>query len=53
MTFKLNEFSHLETVEDYHSFTDEYLTIRIEDKPLIYKKNVDVKYAMYTEFEKE
>lgn len=53
ITFKLNEFSQLETVEDYHSFTDEYLTIRLDDKILIQEKKVDVKYAMHTEFEEE
>ena len=53
MTFRLNEFSQFETVEDYHSFTDEYLTIRLDDKILIQEKKVDVKYAMHTEFEKE
>lgn len=35
MTFRLNEFSQFETIEDYHLFTDEYLTIRLEDKILI------------------
>ena len=53
MTFRLNEFSQFETVEDYHLFTDEYLTIRLDDKILIQEDKVDVKYAMHTEFEKE
>ena len=53
MTFKLNEFSQFETIEDYHSFTDEYLTIRLDDKILIQEKTVNVKYAMHTEFEEE
>ena len=53
MTFRLNEFSQFETVEDYHSFTDEYLTIRLDDKFLIQEKKVDVKYAMHTKFEEE
>ena len=53
MTFRLNEFSQFETVEDYHSFTDEYVTIRLDDKILIQEKKVNVKYAMHTEFEEE
>lgn len=53
MTFRLNEFSQFETVEDYHLFTDEYLTIRLDDKILIQEDKVDVKYAMQTEFEEE
>ena len=53
MTFRLNEFSQFETVEDYHLFTDEYLTIRLDDKILIQEDKVDVKYAMHTEFEEE
>ena len=53
MTFRLNEFSQFETVEDYHLFTDEYLTIRLDDKILIQEKKVDVKYAMHSEFEEE
>lgn len=53
MTFRLNEFSKFETVEDYHLFTDEYLTIRLDDKILIKEKKVDVKYAMNTKFEEE
>ncbi len=53
MTFKLNEFSQFETVEDYHLYTDEYLTIRLDDKILIREKKVDLKYAMHTEFEIE
>ena len=53
MTFRLNEFSQFETIEDYHSFTDEYLTIRLDDKILIQEKKVNVKYAMHTEFEEE
>lgn len=53
MTFRLNEFSQFETVEDYHLFTDEYLTIILDDKILIKKKKVDVKYAMNTKFEEE
>ena len=53
MTFRLNEFSQFETIEDYHLFTDEYLTIRLDDKILIQEKKVDVKYAMHSEFEEE
>ena len=53
MTFRLNEFSQFETVEDYHLFTDEYLTIRLDDKILIQEKKVDVKYAIHSEFEEE
>lgn len=53
MTFRLNEFSQFETVEDYHLFTDEYLTIRLDDKILIQEDKVDIKYAMHTEFEEE
>ena len=53
ITFRLNEFNQFETVEDYHLFTDEYLTIRLDDKILIKEKKVDVKYAMHTEFEEE
>lgn len=53
MSFRLNEFNQFETIEDYHMFTDEYITIRLDDKPLIQEKKVDLKYSMHTEFEKE
>lgn len=53
MTFRLNEFNQFETIEDYHMFTDEYITIRLDDKPLIQEKKVNLKYAMHYEFEEE
>lgn len=53
MTFRLNEFSQFETVEDYHLFTDEYLAIILDDRTLICKKKLDVKNALHTDFEKE
>lgn len=52
MTFRLNEFSQFETIEDYHMFTAENITIRLVDKPLIQEKKVDLKYSVHTEFEK-
>lgn len=53
MTFRLNEFSQFETVEDYHLFTDEYLTIRLDDKNLIQEKKVGIKHVINNEFEEE
>ena len=53
MTFRLNEFNQFETIEDYHMFTDEYITIRIDDKLMIQEKKVNIKYAMHTDFEEE
>ena len=53
MTFRLNEFNQFETIEDYHMFTDEYITIRLDDKPMIQEKKVNIKYAMHTGFEEE
>lgn len=51
MTFKLNKFGQLETIEDYHLFNDKYLTIRLDDKNLIRENVVDIRYALHTEFE--
>lgn len=53
MKFILNEFNQYETIEDYHMFTDEYITIRLDDKPMIQEKNVNIKYAMHTDFEEK
>ena len=53
LIFRLNDFSQFETVEDYHLFTDEYLTIRLDDRTLICKNKVSVKNALHTGFEKE
>ena len=53
MTFRLNEFNQFETIEDYHMFTDEYITIRLDDKLMIQEKKVNIKYAMHTDFEEE
>lgn len=53
LTFRLNEFCHFETVEDYRLFKDKYLTIRLDDKKFIFEKDVDMKNALHTDFEKE
>ena len=52
MTFRFNEFDELETIEDYHLFKDEYITIRLDDKGLLQEKEVSLKNALYTNFEK-
>ncbi len=53
LTFRLNEFCHFETVEDYRLFKDKYLTIRLDDKEFIFEKDVDIKYALHSEFEEK
>ncbi len=53
MTFRLNESNKFETIEDYHTFKDKYIIIKLDDKPLIQENNVNLKYAMDTPFEKE
>lgn len=53
MTFRLNEFNQFETIEDYHTFKDKYIIIRLDDKTLIQGNEVNLKYAMKTTFEKE
>ena len=53
LTFRLNEFCHFETVEDYRLFKDKYLTIRLDDKKFIFEKDVDMKNALHTDFENE
>lgn len=53
LTFKLNEFNHLETVEDYRILKDKYITIRIVDKPLILDKKVNIQNSLNTKFEKD
>jgi len=53
LTFRLNEFCHFETVEDYRLFKDKYLTIRLDDKKFIFEKDVDIKNALHTDFENE
>ena len=53
MTFRLNEFNQFETIEDYHTFKDKYIIIRLDDKPLIQENEINLKYAMNTAFEEE
>ena len=53
LTFRLNEFCHFEIVEDYRLLKDKYLTIRLDDKKFIFEKDVDMKNALHTDFEKE
>lgn len=53
LTLRLNELSYYETVEDYRLFKDKYLIVRLDDKKLIFEKNVDIKYALHSEFEKK
>ena len=53
LTFRLNEFCHFETVEDYRLLKDKYLTIRLDDKKFIFEKDVDIKNALHTDFENE
>ena len=53
LTFRLNEFCHFETVEDYRLLKDKYLTIRLDDKKFIFEKDVDIKNALQSEFEEK
>lgn len=49
--FKLNNLNQLETLENYHTFKDKYIIIRLDDKPLIQEKKVNIKYSITTTFE--
>lgn len=53
MTFKLNEFNQFEIVEDCSRFNDDYIILKMTDKGLILEKEVDLHYALETDFEKE
>lgn len=53
LTFRLNELCHFETVEDYRLLKDKYLTIRLDDKKFIFEKDVDIRYALHSEFEEK
>lgn len=53
LTFRLNEFCHFETVEDYRLLKDKYLTIRLDDKEFIFEKDVDIRHALHSEFEEK
>ena len=53
MQFRLNEYNQFETVEDYSLFTNDFLTFKLTDKPIINEKEVDLTYALNSKFEKE